>query len=519
MSGGGETVGYGLRRHFLAICLPAFILAVTGAYVLVKEANRAHEAEVVSLQTKAEYATTLIQSQVKARIDTLLTRIAAAPSEEACTAMLSKLVRDDPFIKAAFRWCAGKGIVWSTVGASPQNQEVMRWWTQYQGTTWQSAEGQVSSIETHRDGNALHLMGWVQTAEDERCVVEFDSQVVLSSLPAIFRSKGFNRLDDHTHRATIVEVFDEEDGHIILPASSPPIGLLSGVASLSPLFHGWSLRVCWRAGDKVTAGRFWAMAIVGGCMLALLFATFVAGTVLLVRAARRAREDSLRKTDFVSTVSHELKTPLTTIRLCADLLVDGRLDGGRRVKAAQSISREATRLTRLVMNLLDFGRLEQGRRKYHLEDIRVASFLADLLVHPDGVVAATIPDQIAADLLVRADRDALRQIFTNLLDNAAKYAAEGGVPGITVSHTIYHRLQILVSDRGPGLTAEEQVRVFERFWRKDDSVTREVGGSGLGLSIARELARGMGGDLSAISRVGGGCSFVLELPEGEDSRG
>ena len=263
-------------------------------------------------------------------------------------------------------------------------------------------------------------------------------------------------------------------------------------------------------GDSLAYER---MLWIGGCVIGLLFLSLVSGAWLLVKSERKAREDAMRKTDFLSNVSHEFKTPLTTICLCAELAQDEGMDPARRKKALQSILSEANRLKGLVLQALDFSRLERKSRRFVLAPCDLAAiaressepfrerFPENGLVVADGCPAPAM-----------ADADAVRQIVAVLLDNAAKYAAKGGTVEVSYGVSGDSRPFISVADRGPGLSPDAIRHVFDRFWRGDDATVAETGGSGLGLAIARELARGMRGDLNAARRKGGGLVFMLELP-------
>ena len=254
---------------------------------------------------------------------------------------------------------------------------------------------------------------------------------------------------------------------------------------------------------------YWA----GGCLVALVLLVAGVGTWLLVRAAHRARQESLTKTNFVSLVSHELNTPLTAIIPYADMLRKGRLETEEdRREAYGVIADESVRLKALVAELLDFSRLERHTKKFAMADIDVAE-LVDSVVRlmrgrfPDGAPSVTAD----GPLLVHADADAVKAILINLLDNAAKYAP--GAPVEVVAEKGGVGVRVEVRDRGPGLSPEGLRNVFERFWRADDSATASVGGFGLGLTIARSYAREMGGDLTVAARAGGGTVFTLELKE------
>ncbi len=252
---------------------------------------------------------------------------------------------------------------------------------------------------------------------------------------------------------------------------------------------------------------------VGGCFVALVLLVAGAGTWLLVRAARQARQEALTKTNFVSLVSHELNTPLTAIIPYADMLRKGQITAEEeRQEAYNVIADESVRLKGLVAELLDFSRLERRTKKYTITDFDAAELVRSVV----RLMRGRFPDDppsVSAEgpLPVHADADAVKAILINLLDNAAKYAP--GAPVEVVAEKGGAGVRVEVRDRGPGLSPEGLRNVFTRFWRADDSATASVGGFGLGLTIARSYAREMGGDLTVAAREGGGTVFTLELKE------
>ncbi len=272
------------------------------------------------------------------------------------------------------------------------------------------------------------------------------------------------------------------------------------------------MRVFMEAEDSVASERvMW----IGGCVVGLLFLSLVSGGWLLVKSARRAREEAMRKTDFVSNVSHEFKTPLTTICLCAELAQDDGLDPARRRKALASIQSEAERLKGLVLAALDFSRLERRRREFRIEKCDVADAVREAAEpleerFPENGLVLPGPDE---SVLALADAAAVRQIVVALLDNAAKYAARGGLVEVRVAPSRGgNRVSLSVADRGPGMERADMRRAFDRFWRGDNATTSETGGSGLGLAIVRELAKGMNGEATVSRRKGGGLVFEVLLP-------
>jgi signal transduction histidine kinase len=313
-------------------------------------------------------------------------------------------------------------------------------------------------------------------------------------------------------------VFRDPTGRVIhqvgsVPVGAPPSSVVPVDATLLP---GWTvagfLDVDSSHGPFGPA-LFWTAVL----LLAVFIAAILAGGSLLRAQARRSDAEAAQKTSFVANVSHEFKTPLTTIRLYAELLEQNRVRNAEQgAEYLRTIGRESQRLTRLVNNVLDFSRLEQGRKKFRCEPIDLVAELNTLLdCHGPRLTEAGLRlDRRLPDgrVDVVTDRDALAQVMLNLLDNACKYAAQAGTVEVTLATMPSDRVELRVADRGPGVPADQRELIFEKFHRVDDALTAEKTGAGLGLSIARQLARGLGGDLRCVARAGGGAEFVLDLP-------
>ena len=304
-------------------------------------------------------------------------------------------------------------------------------------------------------------------------------------------------------------------GELVLPASPEPCHVFwARAGARDDRIFGTVFM-----GDPVASGfgtaTIWPVALV---LVVLLAGVLAAGAGLMARAAAKARRDDKTKTSFVSNVSHELKTPLAGIGLWIDLLRKGRIGTeDRRQHAYEVIAEENARMMRLVENLLDFSRIESGRTVLHMASVDAGALAVEVADVVRGSFAAHgLEVRTDGTCVARADGDAVRQILLNLLGNAVKYAAADGPVELMVS-AANGMVRVAVADRGPGLSAEEQARVFDRFYRADDALDSKTGGLGLGLSISRALARGMGGDLVVATRPGGGCVFTLELPPIEQS--
>jgi signal transduction histidine kinase len=244
--------------------------------------------------------------------------------------------------------------------------------------------------------------------------------------------------------------------------------------------------------------------------MAVVLAALLSGVSLTARAIRREWEFSRLQSDFVATVSHEFRSPLTGIRQLAELLDSGIVHAdNRRREYYRLIVQESDRLTHLVENLLDFSRLEANRKQYRMEEaIDASTWLAD-------TAAATRNARLSADIpaglpSVRGDREALASAVVNLVDNAIKYSPPDS-PVRLAAQSVNGRLSISVTDWGPGIALEEQGRIFDRFYRGCGDLTRRVKGAGIGLSLVKRIVEDHGGNVSVASCPDEGSTFTIEL--------
>jgi signal transduction histidine kinase len=313
------------------------------------------------------------------------------------------------------------------------------------------------------------------------------------------------------------------DGAVVYQwGSHQPAELEAPLASrrLQEPLAGWSLSY-FAPGEVGGSGGARTFAVVASVVaLALLLAG--AGVYVWRETGREARE-ALRRVSFVNQVSHELKSPLTNIRLYAELMAERLEEGGGRLPAEERaalasrlevIVDESRRLSRLVHNVLSFARRDRGtlevRRSPGMVDEIIRSVLADFApsLQEKGVAVEL---DCPAGGRVWLDADALEQILANLVGNVEKYASGGGYLGIR-SRRLGEATEIRVSDRGPGIPASQRERVFEPFYRISNRLSDGVAGTGIGLTIARELARLHGGDLRlAEPEAGQGAELVVTL--------
>jgi len=230
--------------------------------------------------------------------------------------------------------------------------------------------------------------------------------------------------------------------------------------------------------------------------------------------------EQLEKTrrDFIANVSHELRTPLTSVQGYAETLLEGA-DEKTQKEFLEIIRRNAARMTRLTEDLLALARVESGEKKPELAVLTPAEMLEEAAQHfrehqVDSGLELTIKSHALKP--VNADSDAIHQVFSNLIDNACKYAADGKKLEIG-SEDVEGFVRFYVRDFGEGIASEHLPRLFERFYRVDKARSRESGGTGLGLAIAKHVIRSHGGQIEASSELGHGSTFSFTLPEAKNS--
>jgi signal transduction histidine kinase len=239
------------------------------------------------------------------------------------------------------------------------------------------------------------------------------------------------------------------------------------------------------------------------------------GALLVIRDVTELRRIDAVRRDFVANVSHELKTPLTSIAGYAETLATEASPATQAEGFARTILSNARRMQRLVDDLLDLARIESGRWQPHPVRVDVAALAADAwAAFADRARERRIELTTAAGAGVTADADALRAILTNLFDNALRYTPPGGRITVTVEHAPGGVI-VSVADTGSGVGPEHLPRIFERFYRADPGRSREEGGTGLGLSIVKHLVEAHGGHVEARSPLGKGTSIRMFFPADE----
>jgi Osmosensitive K+ channel histidine kinase len=232
-------------------------------------------------------------------------------------------------------------------------------------------------------------------------------------------------------------------------------------------------------------------------------------------ANKKLKELDRLKTEFLSIVSHELKTPLTAMKTSSEFLrEDDTCDVSLRRQMLDIIIRNIDRQSRMVDDLLDVSRIESNRMRFHrdpvdIEDtIKISLEVLDSIIREKNMtILVEVPDNLP---LLNTDKDKLVQVFVNLLNNALKFSKNNGKVTITVEDD-NDSVKVSVSDNGIGMGPDELEKIFDKFYQIDSTSTRKVGGTGLGLSIVKGIIEGQGGTITARSELGKGSSFVFIL--------
>ncbi len=338
--------------------------------------------------------------------------------------------------------------------------------------------------------------------------------VALSRDPEVLRREILEKTLRAVEGPTIIAVLDDQDRAVYARA---PLDQATRIAAVSfgaalPTWrvalyqpHGLSPREAVRRQATVFMIAF-----------GLLLVVIVAGLVVTYRLVQRETEMARLKADFVANVSHDLKTPLSLIRMFGETLEMGRVtDEASLREYYRVITRESERLSRLIDNVLDFSRIEGGARQYEIAPTAVEPLVREtleafgyVLAQEGFKVEVTVPPELPK---VPMDAGAVGQALANLVDNAIKFSAERKWLGIHAD-TQAGYLTLTVADKGIGIPLAELQKIFQKFYRVGRSETQGRRGSGVGLALVRHVALAHGGRVTVESRPGEGSRFTLWLP-------
>lgn len=342
-----------------------------------------------------------------------------------------------------------------------------------------------------------------------------DTILTLVATPAYLRSEWLAPLDAFLSREGVTLALSDATGApVFAPTSSgasPDTPQLTHAASVSRL--PWNLTVA-IADPRALSREFAARRRIILSSFALAILLVLVGAYAVARAVSRELAVARLQSDFVAAVSHEFRTPLTSMRQVAELLESGRVSSEeRRGQYHAVLRREGDRLQRLVENLLDFGRMEAGAREFRFEQLDAVALVNEVVSEfRAGVATAGYDVRLSAGEAgaVRADREALTRALWNLLDNAVKYSPDSKTIDVSVARNNGH-VALSVRDSGVGIPPEEHATIFHEFVRGRAAKDSGVRGTGIGLAMVRHIVRAHGGEVRFTSAVGAGSTFTILL--------
>jgi signal transduction histidine kinase len=317
--------------------------------------------------------------------------------------------------------------------------------------------------------------------------------------------------------AMIVYPSDLESGHEIKPLATSA-GWGEGKPEVShkfdDVFRGLALGIKYQGTSVEALGQTWVHR--SFLILAFLSLLIIGGLLLTKHIVSKEMALARLKSDFVSNVSHELRTPLALIRLYAETLELGRITTREKKQQYYRIIRkESERLTALINNILDFSRIEAGRKEYEFRKTDIAELVRNTLdsyryqIEQQGFA---FEESIDSNLpAVALDREAIARAVVNLVNNALKYSTKEKFLGVKL-YREDGAVKLEVADRGIGIELRDQSKIFDKFYRVCDPLVHDTKGSGLGLSLVRHITEAHGGEIAVESTPGKGSRFILSLP-------
>jgi len=307
----------------------------------------------------------------------------------------------------------------------------------------------------------------------------------------------------------------EPEGQVLWENAPTPNGKFELKREMeTPTFRG--LRIYLRSKERSIEAEARRWGYIKMAMMVFIDLLLGAGLYLVFTNMQREARLARLKSDFVANVSHELKTPLALIRLFAETLELGRVQNDEKAQQYYHvINKESHRLTQLINNILDFSRIEAGRKEYRFAPTDVAQVVREVLEayrFPIEQQGFSLQVDIANDLPeAEVDKEALSQALINLVNNAIKYSRDDKYLRLEVKPA-GDRLLLSVADHGIGVAPAEQDKIFEKFYRAEDSLVHETKGSGLGLALIKHIMEAHGGRVELESTPGKGSTFTLSLP-------
>jgi signal transduction histidine kinase len=526
----------------LAVILPAAVLVILSAWH-VRHIQRDHAVEA-AIQREYSQVLAISEKQINHKAYELIEDVRADLPEpsESCAPALDKILAAHPYVAHIFLFSPESGMVMRSQGDRLRNDEAFRNEADYIDKMfggWLKIEFRGMSdklAHSEKKGSPYYFdPEWVARGDKKlyqsigMFLVKDHKKNSLAIAGVAFdaeflRDKFFpEMLDDVINRNVTDAQTDKNHAVMMLRGKyeSPALAQSSGwdggapevERNLEGAFPGLTLAIKLRGTTLAAIGeRFARMSLLTLGALSLVLA---GGIALTYRNVTKEMALARLKSDFVSNVSHELRTPLSLIRLYAETLEMGRLTSPEKYQEYYCIIRkESERLTALINNILDFSRIEAGRKEYDFRETDLRELVHNTLdsyryqIEQNGFQFEEKIDEVPP---LRVDREAMARSLLNLVNNALKYSQDRKF----ISVNLYRdngSVKLEVVDQGIGIPHQEQQKIFEKFYRVGDPLVHNTKGSGLGLSLVRHIVQAHGGEVSVDSAPGQGSKFTIVLP-------
>lgn len=524
----------------LAVVLPAAALVILGAWHL--DHIRRDRAVEAAIQRDFSQVLAISEKQINHKAFELTddVRVDFPAPGQACSVNLDRILAAHPYVAHVFLYDPENGLVFrsqpSRLQESDFRAEASSLSKMYEG--WMK-------VEFDEFFNKLEKMGKKGTPYycDSEYAPRGDKHLYQSGFLFAKRDPANGKkaiagvvfdaeyLRDHFFPETLESVISrnlsegQADNHAVMmihpKSDSTPLAASAGWDGGTPevernmesVFPGLLLAIKLHGTTLAAIGQRFART--GFLILGALSLVLASGLVLTYRNVSKEMALARLKSDFVSNVSHELRTPLSLIRLYAETLEMGRIAGPEKYQEYYGIIRkESERLTALINNILDFSRIEAGRKEYDFRETDLRELVHNTLesyryqIEQSGFTFEEKIDEVPP---LRVDREAMARSLLNLVNNSLKYSQDRKYIGVNL-YRDNGSVKLEVVDHGIGIPQPEQEKIFEKFYRVGDPLVHNTKGSGLGLSLVRHIAQAHGGDVAVESAPGRGSRFTITLP-------
>ena len=527
----------------LAVMLPAAALVLLSAWhVLNIQRDRAVEA---AIQRDFSQVLAISEKQINHKAYELVDDVRAdfpTPSE-ACAPTLDKILAAHPYVAHVFIYSPGTGMIfrsqptgWRRMPAFPMKADYLS--KMYEGwlkMDFKDHRREAGAQRRKRD-RLISLTGLGAARRQARLSVRRAYFLIKDPKTGVAcdRRRGLRRgifarpvfpemLDDVISRNVSDAQTDKNHAVMMLHGKNESTALAQSSGwdggtpeverNLEGAFPGLTLAIKLRGTTLAAIGEHFVR--ISFLTLAALSLVLAGGIFLTYRNVTKEMALARLKSDFVSNVSHELRTPLSLIRLYAETLEMGRLTSPEKYQEYYHIIRkESERLTALINNILDFSRIEAGRKEYDFRETNMSELVHNTLdsyryqIEQSGFKFEEKIDEVPP---MRVDREAMARSLLNLVNNALKYSQDRKYIGVNL-YRDNGSVKLEVVDHGIGIPQQEQQKIFEKFYRVGDPLVHNTKGSGLGLSLVRHIVQAHGGEVSVDSAPGQGSKFTIVLP-------